>query len=69
MMPQRQVPGAEAPQPRMSRPEQIEFMEQAEERCRGYTQRWLADPAFRAALHRYDRDRSRDAPSLSEAPQ
>jgi hypothetical protein len=29
-----------------------------EERTRGYVQRWLADPEFRAALHRYDCDQN-----------
>ena len=65
MMPQRQVPGAEVPKPGMTRQEQIEFMDRAEERNHGAVQRWLADPAFRAALHRYDPPR--DTPRRSDA--
>lgn len=44
----------------MDRDRQIELMQNAEERTDGYVQRWLSNPEFRAALHRYDRDQNDD---------
>lgn len=40
----------------VDRDRQIELMQNVEERMSGYVQRWLANPEFRAVLHRYDRD-------------
>jgi hypothetical protein len=37
-----------------SRDEQIALMLGAEERARGHFERWLANPEFKAALHRHD---------------
>lgn len=44
----------------MDRDKQIKLMQDVEERTEGYVRRWLADPEFRAALHRYDRDHHND---------
>ncbi len=33
---------------------QIALMMGAEERIKGYFARWMANPEFKAALHRYD---------------
>lgn len=38
----------------MEREKQIQLMESAEERAHGVFRRWLDNPEFRAALHRYD---------------
>jgi len=40
----------------MDRDRQIGLMENVEERTDGYVRRWLENPEFREALHRYDRD-------------
>lgn len=40
----------------MNRDEQIDFMENAEERAQGYLRRWLSNPDYRAALHRHDHE-------------
>lgn len=55
MMPKKLAAGVgDVPTPRLSREEQIEFMERAEERVTGYSRRWLSDPEFKRSLHRYD---------------
>jgi hypothetical protein len=46
----------------VDRDEQIRFMEMLEQRLERYAQSWLANPEYRAALHRYDHER--DQPPL-----
>ncbi len=49
--------------PRPDRDEQIKLMLETEARIDGYMRRWLANPEFKAALHRYDGDGGEDTPS------
>ena len=43
------------PQKMLTRDEQIALMMGGEERARAAFKRWLANPEFKAALHRHDR--------------
>jgi hypothetical protein len=38
----------------IDRQTQIAFIEQTDERMKGYFQKWTSDPEVKAALHRYD---------------
>src|SRR3546814_14085775 len=38
-----------------NRATEIDLIQDAEQRHEGYAREWLADPEFKAAVHRYDR--------------